>query len=229
MSALKRVGLVGGLGVGAAMHYYRRLADAFAARGAQPGLVMTHADVGRAYTLVQQGAMQELALYLNEHLKTLRAAGCDFAAIAAVTPLACAPQLDAIQALPRLDVFDSVNAELKRRRVRRVALLGTRFVMQSDMFGRLDDVEIVRPSAEAAELVQNNYLIIARTGGIEGADIEGVRGVAKQLAEAGAETVILAGTELSLAFDEATAGFPALDSGRVHIDAIVARAFSAEA
>lgn len=33
--------------------------------------------------------------------------------------------------------------------------------------------------------------------------------------------VILAGAELSLAFDEATAGFPALDSGRVHINAIV--------
>jgi aspartate racemase len=229
VQALKRIGLVGGLGVGAAMHYYKHLADAFVARGAQPGLVMTHADVGRAYTLVQQGAMQELALYLNEHLETLRAAGCDFAAIAAVTPLACAVQLDAIQALPRVDVFNAVNAELKRRRVRRVALLGTRFVMQSDMFGRLEDVEIVRPSPEAAELVQSNYLIIARTGGIESADIEGVRGVARQLADAGAEAVILAGTELSLAFDEATAGFPALDAGRVHIDAIVARAFSAQA
>ncbi len=225
MAQMKRIGLVGGLGVGAAMYYYEKLAAAFVARGAQPGLVISHADIGRAYTLVQQGAREDLAAYLNEHLHVLADAGCDFAAIAAVTPLICAHELDAISALPRVDVFDSVNAELKRRDARRVAMLGTQFVMQTDMFGRLEGMEIVRPSPEALELVANNYLIIARTGSIEHADIEGVRRVAQDLADAGADTVVLAGTELSLAFEEETAGFPALDSGRAHVAAIVAHAF----
>mgnify|MGYP001431039431 CR=1 FL=1 len=93
------------------------------------------------------------------------------------------------------------------------------------MFGRLEGVEIVRPTPEQAALVRDNYLIIARTGGVEHADIEGVRAVGRSLAGAGADAVILAGTELSLAFTEDTAGFPALDSGRVHIDAILRRAF----
>ena len=222
---MARIGLVGGLGVGAAIHYYKHLSDAFVARGEQPGLVISHADIGRAYTLVQQGEMDALAAYLNQHLKMLADAGCDFAAVAAVTPLICAPQLDVISALPRIDVFDAVNAELKRRGAKRVAVLGTQFVMQTDMFGRLGGVEIVRPTPAQFDLVQNNYLIIARMGGIEHADIEGVRAVGKALADAGADVVILAGTELSLAFTEETAGFPALDSGRVHIDAIVTRAF----
>jgi|SRR5262245_51910779 len=221
---MRKLGLVCGLGVGAGIHYYRHIADAFAARGAEPGLVVSHADIGRAYTLVQQGEMEELADYLDAHLKTLAGAGCAFAAIAAVTPLICAPELDRISALPRIDVFDSVNAEVKRRGVKRVAVLGTQFVMETDMFGRLDGVEIVRPTPTQAALVRDNYLIIARMGGIEHADIEGVRAVGKSLADAGAEAVILAGTELSLAFTEANAGFPALDSGRVHIDAIVAHA-----
>ena len=68
---MRKLGLVCGLGIGAGIHYYRHIADAFAARGAQPGLVISHADIGRAYTLVQQGAMEELADYLNEHLETL--------------------------------------------------------------------------------------------------------------------------------------------------------------
>jgi len=221
---MRRIGLVGGLGVGAAMHYYKHLSDAFVARGAQPGLVISHADLGRAYTLVQQNALDELAAYLNEHLRVLAEAGCDFAAVAAVTPLICASQLDRIAVLPRIDVFDSVNAELKRRGARRVAVLGTQFVMDTDMFGRLEGVEIMRPTPAQRDLVRDNYLIIARTGAIEHADIEGVRAVGQSLAGAGADAVILAGTELSLAFTEATAGFPALDSGRVHIDAILARA-----
>ncbi|HCK84410.1 MAG TPA: hypothetical protein DHW63_07815 [Hyphomonadaceae bacterium] len=221
------IGLVGGLGVGATVHYYEKLSAAFVERGIQPGLLISHADLGKAYTLVQEGAMDELAAYLNSHIQVLARAGCAFAAIAAVTPLICAPQLQPIAALPLVDVFDCVNAEIERRAIKRVAIFGTKFVMRSDMFGRLEDVEIMRPSPEAADLVQNNYLIIARTGNIADADIEGIRTIGKDMAAAGAEAVLLAGTELSLAFDEASAGFPALDCGRVHIDAIIVRAIGA--
>lgn len=223
---MKRIGLIGGLGVGAGMYYYEKLAAAFVDRGAQPGLVVSHADIGRAYTLVQQGEMEALASYLNEHLTTLKQAGCEIAAIAAVTPLICWPQLKPIAALSIVDVFDCVNAELARRNAKRVGILGTQFVMQSDMFGRLRGVDIVRHTSEELDLVQRNYLIIARTGNAAYADIEGIRAIAKRLTEAGADAVILAGTELSLAFDEATAGFPALDSGRVHVNAIVEAALA---
>ena len=223
---MKRIGLIGGLGVGAGMYYYEKLAAAFVERGVQPGLVVSHADIGRAYTLVQQGEMQALAGYLNEHLEMLKQAGYEIAAIAAVTPLICWPQLKPIATLPIVDVFDCVNAELARRGVKRVGILGTQFVMQSDMFGRLQGVEIVRLTPEELDLVQRNYLIIARTANVAYADIEAIRAIAKRLTESGADVVILAGTELSLAFDEATAGFPALDSGRVHVNAIVETALA---
>ena len=222
----KQIGLVGGLGVGAAIYYYEKLAAAFVDRDVQPGLVMSHADIGRAYAMVQQGEMSALAAYLNQHLSGLAKAGCAIGAVAAVTPLICWPQLKPILALPLVDVFDSVNAELARRKAKRVAILGTQFVMQTNMFGRLQGVDFVPLTAEELSLVANNYLIIARTGEPGLADIEGIRAVATRLTNDGADTVILAGTELSLAFDEATAGFPALDSGRVHVNAIVEAALA---
>jgi aspartate racemase len=223
---MKRIGLVGGLGVGAGVYYYEKLAAAFVDRGAQPGLVFSHADLGRAYTHVQQNEMDALAGYLNEHLQSLARAGCEIGAIAAVTPLISWPQLQPIAALPIVDVFDCVNAELARRNAKRVAVLGTQFVMQSAMFGRLNGVEIEHLTAEELDFVQRNYLIIARTGNVAYADVEGIRTICKRLADAGADAVILAGTELSLAFDEATADFPALDSGRVHVNAIVEAALA---
>jgi aspartate racemase len=223
---MKKIGLIAGLGVGAGIFYYEKLAAAFVERGAQPGLMISHADIGRAYTLVQQGAMEELAAYLNEHLTSLSSAGCEIGVIAAVTPMICAPQLAPIAALPLVDLFGATNAELKRRDAKRVAVLGTQFVMQSAMFGRLENVEVIPLPRDAFDLVQNNYLIIARTGDPANADIEGVRRVAQDLVAAGADTIILAGTELSLAFTEETAGFPVLDAGRVHIDAILKVAFA---
>jgi aspartate racemase len=217
----KKIGLVGGLGVGAAIYYYEKLSAAFVDRGVQPGLLLSHADLGRAYTMVQQNEMAPLAAYLNEHLTTLARAGCEIGAVAAVTPLICWPQLKPIAALPLVDVFDCVNAELARRNAKRVGILGTQFVMQTNMFGRLEGVEIAPLTPGELSLVASNYLIIARTGNAAFADIEAIRAIAKRLADSGADAVILAGTELSLAFDEATAGFPALDSGRVHVNAIV--------
>ena len=218
---MKRIGMVGGLGVGAAVFYYEKLAQALVERGLEPGLVISHADIGRAYTHVQKGEMDALAAYLNQHLTMLASAGCEIGVIAAVTPLICWPQLAPVAGLPLVDVFEAVNGELARRKAKRVGVLGTQFVMQSDMFGRLQDVDIVRLSEEALDLVQRNYLIIARTGRVDFADIEGIRAVAKRLADDGADAVILAGTELSLAFDETNAGFPVLDAGRVHINAIL--------
>ena len=222
----KRIGMVGGLGVGAAIFYYEKLSAAFLERNAEPGLVISHADIGRAYTMVQEDKLDALAAYLNQHLRMLADAGCEIGAIAAVTPLICWPQLKEIVALRLIDVFDAVNAELAKRKAKRVAILGTQFVMQTNMFNRLEEVEIVALTAEEMALVASNYLIIARTGNAGLADIEAIRAIAKRAADAGADTVILAGTELSLAFDEASAGFPALDSGRVHVNAIVEAALA---
>ena len=99
--------------------------------------------------------------------------------------------------------------------------------MRSDMYGRLDGFEVIRLAADALDLVHENYMKIAAAGAVEGsgADIEGIRAVAEGcVRDHGVEAVLLAGTELSLAFREADCGFPALDCARAHLDAIVSRA-----
>jgi aspartate/glutamate racemase len=68
---------------------------------------------------------------------------------------------------------------------------------------------------------------IASPGSVarSGAKIDGLRDIAHSLIDQqGVETIILVGTELSLAFNEIDRGFPAVDCARVHIDAILVRA-----
>lgn len=72
-------------------------------------------------------------------------------------------------------------------------LFGTRFVIESDLFGRLSSAELVRPRSE------------------ELGDDEGV------------EAVVLAGTDLSLVFNASYTDFPNLDCAGVHIQAIMRR------
>ena len=56
------------------------------------------------------------------------------------------------------------------------------------------------------------------------ADTEALRRIAADLQRRdGVEAILLAGTDLTVIFDEETAGFPAIDVARLHIDAIVER------
>jgi aspartate racemase len=225
--ARQAFGLIGGLGPGATIHYYERLTKEFVARGVTPRLLISHADMKLVLKHVGAGARDELADYFTEHVESLAGAGADFFAIGSVTPHICAPQLSARISLPFLDLIDCTRSELSRRGARRIAILGTQFVMRSDMYGRLDGFEVVRLAADALDLVHENYMKIAAAGAVEGsgADVEGMRAVAQGcVRDQGVEAVLLAGTELSLAFQEADCGFPALDCARAHLDAMIARA-----
>jgi aspartate racemase len=54
------------------------------------------------------------------------------------------------------------------------------------------------------------------------ADVERLRDVARKMVmQNRVEAVALAGTELAVAFDEASAGFPALDCAAAHVQRIV--------
>ena len=58
------VGIVGGLGVGATVHYYENIAKACKARGVVPDLAIVHADVDCGQSLVRAGELDKLAGYL---------------------------------------------------------------------------------------------------------------------------------------------------------------------
>src|SRR5688572_130996 len=69
------LGLLGGLGVGAAIHYYRELAAAHDRRARSMNLVMVHASIARATDHASKGDRRGLATYLAGLLQQLKAAG----------------------------------------------------------------------------------------------------------------------------------------------------------
>lgn len=228
MKPLFAIGLVGGLGPGATVHYYEKLAAAFMERGATPRFFISHADFKYVLARITETALDDLADYLAGQINSLARAGASFAAIGAVAPHICAAQLATRIELPFVDLIDCVRAELLKRGVRRVALLGTRFVMQSAMYGRLNEFDVVQLPEDALEFVHSNYVKIAAAGSVagSGANIDGLRKIVQSLVgPKRVETILLAGTELSLVFNEIDCGFPALDCARTHIDAILKRAF----
>lgn len=98
------IGIVGGLGVGATVHYYEAIATACKARGVVPDLAIVHADVDRGQALVRAGDLDGLAAYLAGFVDRLRAAGASHAVLPAVTPYICLRQLAPRTSLNLIDI-----------------------------------------------------------------------------------------------------------------------------
>lgn len=218
---MSAVGIVGGLGVGATIHYYERITAACKARGLVPDLAIVHADVDHGQNLVRAGRLDALAEYLAGFVERLACAGAKTAVLPAVTPHICIKELTPLLPIPLIDIVEVLAAELVRRRIKRVALMGSIFTVQGSLFGQLAGIEIAKPQPDEVDFIGQAYQRIL-DGKTEPGDADGLRRIAAALQQRdGVETILLAGTDLTALFDERTAGFPCLDVSRPHIDAIV--------
>src|SRR5262245_5219298 len=214
------LGLIGGLGPGATVHYYQGLLATHAAAESVPRLLIAHADLDEVRTFVEKDDRASLAGYLAGFVSRLAAGGAEVTAIVAVTPHICAAELTALSPLPLIDMVSVVAAELRARGLKRVALLGTRFTVESRMFGRLG-VDVVMPKAEEIEQIHNTYMNVLRERSTP-EEIDALRQLARTLiTREHAEAVLIAGTDFSMVLNEQNAGFPAMDCADVHIRAIV--------
>jgi aspartate racemase len=217
------LGLIGGLGVGATIHYYQELVKAQAARGLPLHLLIVHADVNRVLSHVRDGNIIELAEYLAGLIRQLQGGGAQIAAVSAITPHICISELVRRSPLPLVNLVAEVAAEIRRRGLKRVALFGTRFVMESALFGQLEGIaEVVKPKPDEVDLIHEIYLQLVGDAAGSAKQFQALTQIAHTLcARDGAEAVVLAGTELSLVFNEGNTDFPHIDCARLHIEAIM--------
>lgn len=221
MIAGRCLGLVGGLGVGAAVHYYVNLAKAHHAQGCALEMVMVHAEPPCVMEFLRAGDRDGMARYLAHFILRMKDAGAEFAVVPAVTPHYCIRQLIATSPLPLINIFEPLNQELAARGLKRVAVFGTRFVIESDLYGEVPGVEFVRPQPNEIDRIHEIYTKLALSGEASPGQHAELTAIAHELIERDkADAVLLAGTDLALLFHDANTDFPHVDVAGVHIRAI---------
>jgi len=216
------IGLLGGLGVGAAIHYYRELAAAHDDVRQPMQLAMVHASISRATNYASQGDRLGLAAYLSGFLGQLKAAGATIGVLPAVTPHLCIDELKAITPIPVIDLTKVVSDHLQERKLSKVALFGTRFVVESKMYGRLQGVDVVRPRESELAFIHEAYTQLAYSGRASEEHRERFVSLATTLQERdGVEAIVLAGTDFALMFNAGNTPFPHVDCARAHIAVII--------
>ena len=226
---MSTVGIVGGLGPESTIDYYRRILEEWKRDdpSSSPSIIIDSLDVDRGLRLVEHDR-PALVEYLAASLRRLSAAGADFAAMAANTPHVVFDNLVARSPIPMVSIVEACADEARRRDLRRVGLLGTRFTMEGSFYPTVfarRGIAIVSPNDEERAWIHDRYIGQLLKGEFRDETRGGVISVVRRLRDKeNIDGVILGGTELTLLLSAPVVeDIPALDTTALHVDAIVKR------
>lgn len=154
-------------------------------------------------------------------------AGADFLICPDNTIHAALPHLAARSPLPWLHIAEVVAAHAAERGFKRLALMGTRWLIDSEVYPEkltARGIDFLRP--EPAERDELNRIIMDELvyGVFKPEAIAFFQGVTDRLKDAGCDAVILGCTEFPLIIDDTNCSLPTLDSTRLLARAALRRA-----
>ncbi len=226
---MRSVGIVGGIGPGSTIDYYRRLLAAWEREdpSSAPSIVIDSLDVQLLLRLAED-SRAALIDYLLRSLKRLAGAGVDFVAMASNTPHAVFDELAAESPVPLVSIVETCAEEARRQGFRRPVLLGTRFTMSGGFYPRVFEsfgIDVVVPAPADQEWIHARYVGELLKGDFRDDARQQFAAFVERLREDGSiDAVILGGTELPLLLSTPMiADVPVLDTTALHVAAIIAR------
>lgn len=211
------IGLIGGIGPAATIVYYQRLCRAVAAEGQPLELTIVQADIHELIRNNLADRRAEQAEVYARLIDRLRAAGADCAAITSLGGHFCYDETVVRSSLPLVSAVAPLDAYFAAQGIGTVGLLGTRVVMRSRFYGKLTRTRAVALDERIYELGQLYQDVAVQGHCPEAARQTFFDAGREMIAALGAEAIVLAGTDLNLAFDGHDPGYPVIDALDVHV------------
>lgn len=217
------IGLIGGIGPAATEFYYRNLvrANQLSGNGSQLELTICHAQASDLIRNVQAGAIDEQVKIFEVMANRLKAAGADALAVTSIAGHFCISELEKVSPIPVINALSGLESVLLESGYGKVGVLGNKVVMETRLFSSFQNTEIVVPRGASLDKVHETYMSIAVSGNVTEEQRHIIFEAGRNMCvEQGAQAVVLAGTDLFVAFDGHDCGFEYIDSALVHIEAI---------
>jgi aspartate racemase len=225
---MKTIGMIGGMSWESSIEYYRltnqavrvRLGGVHSAKS-----VMVSVDFGEIEALQQSGRWDEATGLMVQAARQVERGGADFLIICTNTMHRMAEEVSRAISIPLLHIADATAEQVLARGFKRIGLLGTRFTMEEDFYrGRLESkfgLEVLVPEQTGRDLVHRVIYEELVVGKIDPESKIAYQQVIQQLAERGAQGVILGCTEIGLLVKEADSPLPLFDTTAIHALAAV--------
>jgi len=224
---MRILGIVGGTGPESTVDYYRRFIATWRVRGpagTYPRLIVDSVEGGEVIRLLGEGEFGRVAAIVSVAVDQLTAAGAGAAMLASNATHLAFEGVRAGSAIPLIHIVDVTAEAANRRGYRRVGLIGTRFVMQADLYPERFGprcIEVITPQGAEQDEVHHIYMNELLPGVVRHASRDRLVSLIDRMRERdGIEAIALGGTELALILTASEyAGVPVLNTAQIHVDA----------
>jgi aspartate racemase len=232
---VKRIGLLGGMSWESSSEYYRLLNEEVRERCGglhSADCVLRSVDFAEIERLQREGRWEEAGNRLADEARALVAAGAQLLVLCTNTMHKVADTIAAAVDVPFVHIADATAEAVRDRRLQTVGLLATAYTMEQDFYvGRLRErhgLTVIVPGTEDRAIVHDVIYDELCVGIVEDSSREQYRRIMRDLAERGAEGILLGCTEIDLLVGPNDSPVPVFDTTRLHVQRVVDLALDAE-
>ncbi|NQU51126.1 MAG: aspartate/glutamate racemase family protein [Bacteroidetes bacterium] len=225
---MKTIGLIGGMSWESSAVYYdlvnKKVREILGGFHSCKNIMITvdFAEIEKLQHLDEWEALDKLMV---ASAKQLEAAGADIVVLCTNTMHLCVPAILDNISIPFLHIAEACGQEISKRKIKKVALLGTKFTMEKDFYKTYISenfgIEVIIPNHEERLDIHRIIYHELVQGQIKNESREIYKKIIGNLEQRGAEGVILGCTEIPLLISESDVNIPTFDTTTIHAEKAV--------
>ena len=221
---MKTIGLLGGMSWESTVTYYQVINETI--KKELGGLhsakcILYSVDFDEIETYQSRGEWDKSAEVLAQAAQALERAGADFIIICTNTMHKVATEIRRKLTIPLLHIADTTAMELKKSRIKKVGLLGTKYTMQQKFYKKVlqdNGIEVIVPDDADIEVVNRIIYGELCLGKITAPSKAAYLRIISELSQQGAQGIILGCTEIGLLVKQSDTSVPLFDTTLIHAE-----------
>jgi aspartate racemase len=225
---MKRIGLLGGMSWESTAEYYRFVNEAVRERlgGLRSAdCLLRSVDFAEIEQLQRTARWDEAGEVLAHEARALEAAGAELIVLCTNTMHKVADAITGAIEVPFVHIADATAEAVRAADLSTVGLLATAYTMEQDFYvGRLRDVHglgVLVPGEDDRRIVHDVIYDELCVGVVNDRSRQQYRRIMRDLAERGAEAILLGCTEIELLVGPEDSPVPVFDTTRLHCEKAV--------
>ena len=229
---MKVIGIIGGVSWASSLDYYKLMNEMVRDRfgSLYSANILMYSIPFKEFSdqerLAEAGDWKPIIYMMTESALRLERGGADFIVIASNTMNSTIDELEKHVKIPILHIADATGEKIKEQKLKKVALLGTKFTMEHKFYKeRLHDkfgLEVVVPKLEERDYINkvifdelcNNYIV-------EESKVQYLKIINRLIKDEGVEGVILGCTEIPMLVKQEDVSVPVFNTTVIHSEAAV--------
>jgi aspartate racemase len=221
---MKTLGLIGGTTWHSTIEYYKHLNSLTRIRTDRdllPNLILYSINFNEMVAMEKRDDWDGIASHFSGIARTLENAGAEGLLLCANTTHKVADTVQQSIKIPLLNMIEAVAAEVEKKGIKKVGLLGTRYTMEGDFYQKkllARGIETIVPEQDDRESIDNAISIDFALGDFPQYRKDDFLRIIDDLNRRGAGGVILGCTEIPILLSQSDTEVPLFDSTLIHVN-----------